>query len=184
MAIFDCDGTANHEIGTIYDNDGTANHQINTIYDNDGAANYLSYSAEEQVFPNTSYAWNGFISGGSHAGYSVNSTSARLETVWWNEDLRCGMETYANLTGYNTVYVTFTASGYNGNGDCFNYWRINATASQTDYESGYTQAFFNTNGTVTVSKDISALNGYLWLKFMMVTGHSNAAWIINSIVLK
>jgi len=53
MAIYDNDGTANHEIGKLYDNDGTVNHQIGKVYDHNGTTASLIYSAEVQVFPGT-----------------------------------------------------------------------------------------------------------------------------------
>lgn len=49
MAIYDYDGTTNHEIGKLYDYDGTTNYQIGKVYDNNGTADSLIYNAEEII---------------------------------------------------------------------------------------------------------------------------------------
>lgn len=45
MPIYDFDGTANREIGTLYDNNGSVNTKIGKVYDNNGSANSLIYQS-------------------------------------------------------------------------------------------------------------------------------------------
>ena len=47
MALYDSTTQdINSEVSAVYDNDGTADHQFSAVYDNDGTADHLLYSAE------------------------------------------------------------------------------------------------------------------------------------------
>lgn len=88
MPIYDWNGSAHSEIGTIYDGNGSVNSQIGAIYDGNGSVNSLIYQAETQL---TSWSSGGYclstpsilsISGGNIT-FSAMSYGAYYGAVAW-----------------------------------------------------------------------------------------------------
>ena len=183
MAIYDWDGTTNNEIGKIYDWDGTASHQLGKGYDWDGTTSHLIYSAEERLFPNGSN-WEAIHVDSHWSITSATPTNITINSDWWN------LNTYANvvtsnaidLSNYNTLSATFKITGIRTS-DAYNDWYVGINSSKVSSPAQKGSMRVRTNGTYTVTFDISNLNGNYYIYFGGQFNYSNATCTVESIML-
>ena len=186
MAIFDNDGTSNHEIGKLYDNDGTSSHQIGKVYDNDGTNSYLVYSAEEAYLSS-----NGLGGGvtGTHLKGNLNSNTNYTIPTFTNNKIvvdcavppnNQGQSWFAltpkiNLTNIKTL--TFTVYWDKQSYGAFMYLGVSSSLPTGYYNNNNSpQGFFTKssgyqylNGnfaagtTTTMTVDVSSLSGSYYI---------------------
>ena len=141
------------------------------------------YSAEEQVFPNGSN-WEA-ITVGSH-WYITSSTPTNIviKSEWWNNNTYANVVTSSalDLTDYNTLSATFNITGITS-GNSYNDWYagINSSKSVSPSQKGTKRV--TTNGSYTVTFDISNLNGNYYIYFGGENNYSNATCTLQSIML-
>lgn len=138
MPIYDNNGSASYEIGSLFDNNGTTSSQIGKVYDNNGTSSALIYEGETQLFPPgqltswSAYAYNenGTWSSGTYtpsstaqglqarngnvvAGAYISTSNIRLyagiNAIGYNGS-RLLSNTAINLTGVNTITLTAYSS--------------------------------------------------------------------------
>ena len=140
------------------------------------------YSAEEQVFPNAS-SWEPIHVDAHWYITSSTPTNITITSEWWNHNSYANVVTSGaiDLTSYNTLSATFGVTG-NGSGS-YNDWYVGINNSKGGSPSQKGTKKVTTNGTYTVTFDISALDGNYYIYFGGQNNYSNATCIVQSIML-
>lgn len=141
------------------------------------------YTAEKTLFPNAEN-WEAIHADSHWYITSSTPTNITIKSEWWN------LNTYANvvtsgaidLTGYNTLSATFVITGL-GTGNTYNDWYVGINSNKGNSPTQKGSKRVTTNGTYTVTFDISELNGNYYIYFGGQNNYSNATCTVQNIML-
>lgn len=188
MPIYDNNiSGVNTEIGKIYDNNGSANTEIKEVYDNNGSVNTLIFSGEDQLHP------------GLTVQTATNGANAYAGSFYANSNNNSGGGARAyiaiDMSKYKEITVSFTytcqiyaflfvgiCTAWDNNPYNMNlYGRIKRTGILKIDNTNVPQ------NAKTVTFDVSALSGTMYLGIQTYSGSSVSAYssaIISSVVGK
>lgn len=142
------------------------------------------YSAEVEVFPNGSN-WEPIHVDSHWYITSSTPTNITIKSEWWNNNTYANVVTSSaiDLTDYNTLSATFTITGMGSGNNPYNDWYAGINSSKSGSPSQKASKRVTTNGTYTVTFDVSGLNGNHYVYFGGKNNYSNATCTVQSIML-
>lgn len=171
MPIYDNDGTANREIGTLYDNNGSANTQIGKVYDYNGSANSLIYQSELIIYPGSGWQ-QGWSAGGSVSNNGSTMILTAAKDGGW-----CRVGYWLDVTPYSTMTISLSYTrqlyGYLNIG-LYPDWPNNTGGTPAKLAGqGFNQGGTDSNYAGTYTYNISGVNRGC---YAVVHVYAGSAW--------
>ena len=142
------------------------------------------YSAEQQLFPDAE-TWQAIHVDAHWYITSSTPTNITIKSEWWNNNTYANVVTSSaiDLTDYNTLSATFNIAGMGTANNPYNDWYVGINNSKGGSPTQKGSKRVTTNGTYTVSFDISGLSGNYYIYFGGQNNYSNAICTVQSIML-
>ena len=203
MALYDSTTQdINSEFSAVYDNDGTADHQFSAVYDNDGTADHLVYSADQILYDDgnqhteaggswTNSGYN-YKAGSYNYTYTIYSPTFNSTNIYLYQPagLRVGIagkNSAISLNGWSTLTFNIRVKNdaLNSNNLQDGRWggiyvatsKIDTAAVISNYFNGY---IYTSLVSKTVQLDVSQLTGSYYI--FAAAGNGTALYI-DSVIL-
>ena len=203
MALYDSTTQdINSEFSAVYDNDGTADHQFSAVYDNDGTTDHLVYSAEQVLYQGgdqhaeTGGSWTSdgynYKAGSYNYTYAIYAPTFNADNIYLYQPagLRVGIagkNSAISLNGWSTLTFNIRVKNdaLNSNNLQDGRWGgIYVATSKIDTAAVISNYFNGSISTSLVSKtvqlNVSQLTGSYYI--FAAAGNGTALYI-DSVIL-
>lgn len=142
------------------------------------------YTAEKALFPNAEN-WQAIHVDAHWYITSATPTNITIKSEWWSQGTYANVVTSGaiDLTGYNTLSATFVITGLGTDNNPYNDWYVGINKSKESSPNQKGSKRVTTNGTYTLTFDISNIDGNYYVYFGGKNNYSNATCTVQSIML-